>query len=151
MHLLIHLLFVIFPNVRETTITVELLRGKAMDRRIIFINQLPSVYQCVQMCLNVDICKCLAFNTQSRICNLSDRTFLISELISEEFSIFAQKQSITSVSCINICLRHIIRRVKASCIRKKYRYNGIVYGNFAHQITLFLVVLFKKLVFRNIA
>ena len=73
-------------------------RGRKIDRAVGFRNRLPTMYQCADLCLSLDICKSFNFDKKNKICHIATRSWSPDSLSVDENFVYALRGDIPQVS-----------------------------------------------------
>lgn len=78
--------------------TFQFTSGKRAKANILLRVNVPTIYQCAEVCLTLNLCKSLSFDKASKICHIASRTWMISELEENNDFLYAEKDNIPQVS-----------------------------------------------------
>ena len=78
--------------------TFQFTRGRRSTRYIVLQVNVPTIYQCAEACLSLNLCKSLNFDKKNKMCHISPRTWIISTLKEDNDFLYAERDNIPQVS-----------------------------------------------------
>ena len=78
--------------------TFQFTRGVKLNKYIGFRVNVPSLYQCAEVCLSLKLCKSLNFDKANKKCHISINTWNINVLTANKDFLYAEKDDIPQVS-----------------------------------------------------
>ena len=78
--------------------TFRFTRGVKLNKYVGFRVNVPSIYQCAEVCLSLKLCKSLNFDKAKQKCHISINTWHINVLTGNKDFLYAEKDDIPQVS-----------------------------------------------------
>ena len=73
-------------------------RGRRSTRYIVLRVNVPTIHQCAEVCLSLNLCKSLNFDKKNKICHIATKTWMISTLEEDNDFLYAERYNIPQVS-----------------------------------------------------
>ena len=98
-HLLkVYITFLVFP-VLNGLLNFKLNKGRKIKDNVAYNMNVPTVYQCAEICLGLQICKSLNFDKMNKRCYISTKIW--TQLNNHSDFIYAEKDAIPKVSILS--------------------------------------------------
>ena len=78
--------------------TFQFTRGRRSNTYIRFRINVPTIHQCAEVCLSLNLCKSLNFDKKNKRCHIATRTWMISKLVKDNEFLYAERDNIPQVS-----------------------------------------------------
>jgi len=70
----------------------------ALSAYIVLRVNVPTIHQCAEVCLSLNLCKSLNFDKKNKICHIATKTWMISTLEEVNDFLYAERYNIPQVS-----------------------------------------------------
>ena len=78
--------------------TFQFTRDKRSTRSIVLRVNVPTIHQCAEVCLSLNLCTSLNFDKKNKRCHIASRTWMISPLKEDNDFLYAETDNIFQVS-----------------------------------------------------
>ena len=91
---------ILFPACSNNILEMKFIRGKFLPHQAAYRAIVPTMYQCAEMCMKMNVCMSMTFDTILKECRLNKNAPPVSALKSGLKFVYADKSNIPVVSML---------------------------------------------------